>query len=229
MESRSGWRAIIVICLLATIAVAILSYVIISLSQTKIHAPIAEEKLVSSCIATYLNIAKPQNADLDWLNKLNGFCYNSARSQLIVDEENIRKERYENIVLLFMVVMITLSGVALAGLQLLASYKLAVLGRGELAGGGEISYAKDAVSFKSSVVGLVILFISFAFFMVFVHDVYTLKEVTSSAASQPGILATENTPLRNLLPAPLPAIGNSQSAPQTVVKPPTTTTPPAQP
>ncbi|SRR6266550_3356085 len=229
MESRSRWRAIIVICLLATIAVAILSYVIISLSQTKIHAPIAEEKLVSSCIATYLNIAKPQNADLDWLNKLNGFCYNSARSQLIVDEENIRKERYENIVLLFMVVMITLSGVALAGLQLLASYKLAVLGRGELAGGGEISYAKDAVSFKSSVVGLVILFISFAFFMVFVHDVYTLKEVTSSAASQPGILATENTPLRNLLPAPLPAIGNSQSAPQTVVKPPTTTTPPAQP
>ncbi len=229
MESRSRWRAIIVICLLATIAVAILSYVIISLSQTKIHAPIAEEKLVSSCIATYLNIAKPQNADLDWLNKLNGFCYNSARSQLIVDEENIRKERYENIVLLFMVVMITLSGVALAGLQLLASYKLAVLGRGELAGGGEISYAKDAVSFKSSVVGLVILFISFAFFMVFVHDVYTLKEVTSSAASQPGILATENTPLRNLLPAPLPAIGNSQSAPQTAVKPPTTTTPPAQP
>jgi len=234
MESRSRWRAIIVICLLATIAVAILSYVIISLSQTKIHAPIAEEKLVSSCIATYLNIAKPQNADLDWLNKLNGFCYNSARSQLIVDEENIRKDnfifqRYENIVLLFMVVMITLSGVALAGLQLLASYKLAVLGRGELAGGGEISYAKDAVSFKSSVVGLVILFISFAFFMVFVHDVYTLKEVTSSAASQPGILATENTPLRNLLPAPLPAIGNSQSAPQTAVKPPTTTTPPAQP
>jgi hypothetical protein len=60
--------------------------------------------------------------------------------------------------------------------------------RAELAGGAELSYSKDAISFKSSVVGLAILFVSFAFFMVFVLDVYTLKETTTSNSSVPGIL-----------------------------------------
>ncbi|WP_210253750.1 hypothetical protein [Bradyrhizobium sp. S69] len=158
---------------------------------------------------------------------------------MLVDEENIRKDNFvfqrrENIILLFMVVVITLSGVALAGLQLLASYKLAVLGRGELSGGGEISYSKDAVSFKSSVVGLVILFVSFAFFMVFVLDVYTLRETTSSTASQPGIAASETPQVRTLYPAQVPQAGalSSPTPQQKPVKPnaePNPSTPSPQP
>jgi len=228
MGSRNRWQATIILCVVMAIAIGMLSYAIITLSQTKLPSPKAEEKIISTCISTYLDIAKSQNTDLDWLNKLNGLCYNITRSQLLVDEQHIRKDnfifqRYENVVLLFMVVVITLGGVALAGLQLLASYKLAILGRGELAGGGEISYAKDAVSFKSSVVGLVILFISFAFFIVFVHDVYTLKEVTSSAPSLPGI--TENKTVRNLLSAP--TVSNSQTAPRMGVSPPPSSPPSA--
>lgn len=202
-----------------TVAIALVAYGLFFLMTTRFVPPSSEENVISLCIETYRDLAKVQNADVDALNKLNTFCYNSSRSQLLVDEENIRKDnfvfqRHENIILLFMVVMITLSGVALAGLQLLASYKLAVLGRGDLAGGGELSYSKDSVSFKSSVVGLVILFISFAFFIVFVHDVYTLKEGAASTAAQPGISA--ETQPKALFPVQWPPLG--QTPPQAMNK-----------
>jgi hypothetical protein len=47
---------------------------------------------------------------------------------------------------------------------------------GELAGGGELTYSAGGASFKSPVIGLTILAMSFAFFMVFVIYVYTIKE-----------------------------------------------------
>jgi len=95
-------------------------------------------------------------------------------------------------VLMYMVVLITFAGVFLAGVQLLASYKLASLGKGELAGGGEIQYSATGASFKSSVVGLVILALSFAFFLVFVFYVYTFdsEQKVTGAQSPP-------TPLQN--------------------------------
>jgi hypothetical protein len=109
---------------------------------------------------------------------LNDFCYNYVGYQLQADEEVIKRDNYlfqrnENVVLMYMVVLITFGGVFLAGVQLLASYKLASLGKGELVGGGEIQYSATGASFKSSVVGLVILALSFAFFLVFVLYIYT--------------------------------------------------------
>lgn len=116
--------------------------------------------------------------DVQALSVLNGFCYNYVGYQLAADEEVIKRDNYlfqrnENVVLMYMVVLITFAGVLLAGVQLVASYKLASLGKGELVGGGEIHYSTTGASFKSSVVGLVILALSFAFFLVFVLYIYT--------------------------------------------------------
>ena len=132
-----------------------------------------------------------KHTGIDEFYKINGFCHDSLVSRLLIDEEVIRIDtfvfqKYQTIVLLFMVVAITLSGVGLAGLQLLASYKLAILGRGELVGGGELTYSRDSVSFRSSVVGLMILAISFAFFMVYVVWVYTITE-GGRVNAKPGI------------------------------------------
>ncbi len=86
-----------------------------------------------------------------------------------------------------MVVVITFSGVVLAGLQLLGSYRLAKLGRAAFGDGGEATITASSVAVKSSVVGVVILAISFAFFLVFVLDVYTIREI--GAPSVAGINA----------------------------------------
>jgi hypothetical protein len=145
---------------------------------------------------------------------MDGFCYNFQIAQLILEEEAVRRDNFvfqrgENVALLAMVISITISGVALAGLQLLASYKLASKGRGDLAKGGEATITRDSVVVKSSVVGVIILAISFAFFMVFVIYVYTLKDdgstrpMGSPDATQSGGAATPKP--ANTLQMPPPA------------------------
>jgi hypothetical protein len=179
------------VALLAAFAAGLLVCVFFLLSNSNNQFTNYEGKPLAKCIEFHRDAAKIQNISIDEFYRINGFCYDSLVSQLLIDEELVRIDtfifqKYQTIVLLFMVVTITLSGVGLAGLQLLASYKLAILGRGELAGGGELSYSRDSISFRSSVVGLMILAFSFAFFMVYVIWVYTITEGGTSA-SKPGI------------------------------------------
>jgi len=225
-----NWRTVGFVYFLTAFVVALLVYLIATLPAARDRTSSGDDKVISHCIDVYRTGTSAQPIDVEVLNKLNMFCYSAARSQLLVDEENIRKDnfvfqRYENMILLFVVVTLTLSGVILAGLQLLAYYKLAVVGRGELSGGAEVSYSKDAVSFKSSVVGLAILFISFAFFMVFVLEVYTLKESSTSTPSLPGM--AEQFRLRSV-PGPPPSTSGSPQgdrAPPVNMQPPTGATP----
>ena len=160
---------------------------------------------VSACIEKQQSLLNVSNVTVDQLYRLNDFCYDTIGSQLKIDQEKIRRDNFlfqrkENVVLLYMVILITLSGVALAGLQLLASYKLAVVGRGELAGGGEVSYsAQQGVSFKSSVVGLMILALSFAFFLVFIVYVYSFTNEPSGSGTTMTPAVKQHVPL-NLLP-----------------------------
>jgi hypothetical protein len=226
LNSRTAW----LVYILTALIVALLLYLITTLPAPKDRAASGDDKAISHCMDAYGTTPNGRTTDVEALGKLNGFCFTAARSQLLVDEENIREDnfvfqRYENIILLFIVVTLTLSGVVLAGLQLLASYKLAVIGRGELSGGAEVSYSQDAVSFKSSVVGLAILFISFAFFMVFVLEVYTLKEGASLAPSAPGI--AEPFRLRSVPGQPPPPSGPLQTerTPTGNMPPPTTARP----
>jgi hypothetical protein len=61
---------------------------------------------------------------------------------------------------------------------LLAAYRLAVAGHGDhLAQQQEITLEQNKISLKSSVTGLLILVVSFAFFMVYVAWVFTIREV----------------------------------------------------
>jgi len=86
---------------------------------------------------------------------------------------------------MLMVVSITISGVILAGLQLFASYKLASVGKGVFEATGEANITSHSMAVKSSVVGVVILAISFAFFLVFVLYVYTFTPASNSGAAAP--------------------------------------------
>jgi hypothetical protein len=59
----------------------------------------------------------------------------------------------------------------------LTSYKLASAGQNDVSQAGEITLERNKISLKSSVTGLFILIISFAFFSLFVFEIYRIKEV----------------------------------------------------
>jgi hypothetical protein len=123
----------------------------------------------------------------DVWERISGICYNEVRNEADLMDFNIRRsvlieQQTEGRIILWMVVAITLSGVALAGLQLVAAYRLASAGHGDFASAQEVTLEQNKISLKSSVTGLMILVISFAFFMVYVVWVYTVKELKQDPA-----------------------------------------------
>ncbi len=138
------------------------------------------------------------------LNTISDYCFNDILNADHLGESNIRRgmfihQRYENNVILFMVVAITLAGVALAGLQLLTSYNLAATGHGAGDGPTELSLEQGRLSIKSSVTGLIVLGVSLAFFVIYVAQVYAIKPTesgdrTQAAAPTPESAATTSLP-----------------------------------
>jgi hypothetical protein len=115
-------------------------------------------------------------------DQISTICYMQVRGEALLTDFSIRRstlveQQIEGRIILWMVVAITLSGVALAGLQLVAAYRLASTGHGDLAAPQEITLEQNKISLKSSVTGLMILVISFGFFMVYIVWVYTVKEL----------------------------------------------------
>lgn len=144
---------------------------------------------VNSCMDRYAVGSlddKPAQINLLW--SVYYLCDAMTSRKLLYEEQVIRNEnfvfqRYENTIIMLMVVSITISGVILAGLQLLASYKLASAGKGVFGDAGEVNLTSHSMAVKSSVVGVIILAISFAFFLVFILYVYTFNPAADSGAA----------------------------------------------
>jgi H+/Cl- antiporter ClcA len=208
-------RVELIIVIIATVALAVIvGFVVYLYTRNTDH-----HYSLLNCVDRYsesqkINIDHKSDASV---NEISIYCYNFSRYQQLAEEGNIRIDdfvfqRHESTVLLLMVVVITISGIVLAGLQLLASYNLATLGRGMLAGGAEIDYGNGNISFKSSVVGLVILAISFAFFLVYVVYVYRLEGGRGNDNS--------SAPVVPALPRQvMPFIPNQASSPNAEVSP----------
>lgn len=186
---------------------------------------------VPACITAYRPTVQPSPVTIDALTQLDVFCFNMLAKQLRVEEQVGRNDalevqKFENIVMLWMVVAITVSGVGLAGLQLLGSYELAKAGREKFMGDAtDLSYTDKNVAVKSSVVGVIILTISFAFFLVFVIYLHPVKQMEMvavpvpppPASPSPSLAAppaTEPGP-----PATPPPAGPQQSGPMVPLAP----------
>jgi len=210
------------------ILLAFFLYLIVTVGRIDTGVP--GHDAVAVCIKKYRATTQATNVNVGVLYDLNGFCYDTIGSQLKIDQEKIRRDNFvfqrnENVVLLYMVVLITISGVVLAGVQLLASYKLALAGHGGLAGAGsEIHYSASSVSFKSSVIGLTILALSFAFFLVFVIYVYELRDISGTTPAAQ--TSTPPPPAPAPLPSPAPVLAPVEQnaaqppAPKAEVQPP---------
>ncbi len=100
-----------------------------------------------------------QSAELALLSNIASACYTEIDEQDTLSEAGIRRLAFLNqqhalLVLMWMVIAVTLSGVGLACLQLLASYQLALQGRATLEQRSELSLEASKLSTTSSVSGV---------------------------------------------------------------------------
>jgi hypothetical protein len=137
---------------------------------------------MNSCISSIIERTKPPKVTTGMYEQIWRICGNQIFNSLYLDDFTIRREKFirqelDERVNLFLVVIITLSGVILAGMQLVQSFKLASAGRAESARDSEIAIESGRISLKSSITGAIILALSFAFFMVYVVWIYSIHEV----------------------------------------------------
>ncbi len=138
---------------------------------------------VGECINRTLQVIKPQTISASLFERVWRLCGNEAFNALYLEDFRIRKEKFvrqylDERVTLWMVVAITLSGVLLAAVQLVMSFRLALRGRAAFGQDNELALESGKISLRSSITGAVILALSFAFFMVYVIWIYSIREVT---------------------------------------------------
>jgi hypothetical protein len=134
------------------------------------------------------------------LEQVRGHCYALIQSQGLLRDYLVREiyfiQQYRaNAVLMWMVVAVTFAGVALAALQLMASLQLAS-GKGTPVGDQQLIVKRDQIVLKSSVTGLFILLISFAFFLTYV--IYVFRFQTPDDHSLRNVLSGPTLPMGQL-------------------------------
>ena len=161
-------------------------------SQAEPRSARPQTMTIPQCVETYITRIKPDPIDINVMRDYGSACADLIRNQngadmAVATAAVYTNQRYNTNVLLWMVVAITLSGVALAALQLLGSYRLAAAGHGQFSdgAGGDVTLSATSVAVKSSVVGVVILGISLAFFIVFVGYVYPITGEGLGGGSRP--------------------------------------------
>lgn len=141
---------------------------------------------IDDCVDGRLHEIKDRYVSFDSANRSLDHCYRRILSQGWLRDLEIRKrkflqQQFADVVLLWMVVGITASGVVLAWLQLRNSFRYTrrPISTSE-ATPHELTVRDGSVVVKTSYVGLAILAVSLGFFLVFVIYVYPLTFVHTS-------------------------------------------------
>lgn len=148
--------------------------------------------------------AEVHRSDKDYYTHINNYvdlCTKMIRTDLSNIDYYIRKQKFieqsrADTVIMWMVVIITASGVAMAGAQLITSIVIAVSTKNDLSENmaNEVTIEKGKIQFKSSVTGALIMLMSLMFFYIYVLYVYSIYE---SGSGKGGIVdgsAVNNTP-----------------------------------
>jgi len=150
-------------------------------TSTAIISSVVSGGVIWACTKQIVDQISPTKATVLLIENISRVCQNRLQSEALLRDIELRRvkvysQAYQEKVLLWMVVAITTAGVVLAGLQLLLAFKLASTGKGSLADANDVSIERGKLSLKSSVTGLLVLICSFAFFWVFVRQIYLIQE-----------------------------------------------------
>jgi hypothetical protein len=150
-----------------------------SVPEPKTDSP---RETIHECIVDTQSLSKVQIKNLNDYIGLYNLCNDQIFRNYEYNDFAVRREKFvrqelDERVNLWLVVIITLSGVILSGVQLLMSYKIALSGKEYWNSDATFAIKQGEISFKSSVTGLAILAMSLAFFVVYVGWIYPNKEV----------------------------------------------------
>jgi hypothetical protein len=138
-----------------------------------------EDYRLSNCIERF---GADEAVALPDLNAATASCYDHLYAQGLLNEFLIRRVNFQtqhvaDQMLMWMVIGLTISGVVLAGVQIIGANRVYMASGGKTAlPDSEVSLEAGKIYVKSAVTGVVILLISFAFFFVYVAEVYTIKD-----------------------------------------------------
>lgn len=143
---------------------------------------------IDSCVSDFEVSETDFRDNPDDARALHSVCYDKIYSQGLLNEYQVRRVNFQNQhiadnVVMWMVVALTFSGVGLAALQITSSVRIYERNGSDTAiDSTEVSLEKGKIYLKSSVTGLFILLISFAFFYIYVLYVYTITDIGERAS-----------------------------------------------
>jgi len=137
---------------------------------------------MSTCRGELLQWLEPKDRKLETWASIQGLCYSQTNEEEAlksfgITQSALVRQQHQVPAMMWMVIAITISGVALSAVQLLISFRLVSAGKGTFEAGGEMSVGRDKLVLKTSVTGVLILVISLGFFYVFVKEVYLIKVI----------------------------------------------------
>jgi hypothetical protein len=154
---------------------------------------------LDACYGRSLTRLGKTTADIDTLWQVSALCYRESiyayrRTELEVRRASYQQAQTQSDAILRLVVGMTWGGIALASLQLAFVFALSWRERKLLMDGSELTAESNRDSsklyFRSSVVGLMILVITFAFFYLYAIDIYPVTDKASR--TDPALDKAEN-------------------------------------
>jgi hypothetical protein len=221
--AAAGLSLVFVLLLFVSVSNLIVRKILEQPSKS-LTSPALVETNQHHCISTTLTTLNPHDIDFDLYEKVWSLCGKEEYARLSLEDFTIRREKFirqelDERVTLWMVVGITLAGIVMSVVQLLMSYKLAVAGHSELAKVTTLSIQKGKIAVQSSIIGVTILVISLAFFVVYVKWIYTITE-THFEPPQSELQSGRQLPLEGALrPIPKSSEQSSTHAAPTAAEP----------
>lgn len=157
---------------------------------------------MAQCRTETLGQIKPDKIDLQLLAGIHGLCYARVNEEDVLAEFGIRRSAFinqqsETGILMWLVILITLSGVILAAVQLVAGFRLALVGKAAFEQGGQISLEANKLSVSSSVTGVLVLAVSLCFFYIFSKEIYLIRINGDNSSVPPVKSITSNLDMKS--------------------------------
>jgi hypothetical protein len=135
----------------------------------------------NTCRAQFLADVRPPTITTTLEAEIANTCIGIIHNSYAIADFDVRREAFveqyqEQHFILWLVLSITLSGIALTALQLVSSYNLSLLAGYKFEAGGSLQIEERRLAIQSAVSGLIILCLSFGFFLAYLIWVYPISE-----------------------------------------------------
>lgn len=171
------------LCAISIIIGSITTYVFFSPKYERFEF-LYNDFTIEDCAHKLLSGQETELVGLAQIKLYNEICYDRIHSQGLLNEFRIRRVNFQNQhiaenVIMWTVVALTISGVLLAGYQIINTPNTldSPKNKKKVGNSSEFRIEKGKVSLRSSVTGLFILLFSFAFFYVYIIYVYTIRDI----------------------------------------------------